>query len=109
MIILYILFVLLALIVVLLLIALINTIRIKDTDMSTFDFDIDPKKSELYAKELSELIKVETLSYDIKKDNAEPFRNMHTVMQKIFHNVYHTLEKLFPIQQIFLLHFLVIG
>jgi len=50
MIILYILFVLLALIVVLLLIALINTIRIKDTDMSTFDFDIDPKKSELYAK-----------------------------------------------------------
>jgi len=92
MIILYILFVLLALIVVLLLIALINTIRIKDTDMSTFDFDIDPKKSELYAKELSELIKVETLSYDIKKDNAEPFRNMHKVMQKIFPNVYNTLK-----------------
>lgn len=93
MIIIYILLVLLSLLVLSLLIALINTILIKDKDFSNKALEIDPKKSNQYAKELSELIKIETLSYDIDKDNSEPFRNMHIVMEKIFPNVYNTLEQ----------------
>ena len=93
MIILYILFVFLCLIVILLLIALINTLRIKDNNLTTIHLEIDPKTSDLYAKELSELIKIETLSYDINKDNVEPFRNMQKVMKEIFPNVFSTLEQ----------------
>lgn len=93
MIILHILFVLLSLIGILLLIALINTIKIKDKDISPSPLDIDSKKSDLYGKELSELIRIETLSYDINKDNSGPFRTMHKVMKDLFPNVYNTLEQ----------------
>ena len=93
MIILHILFIILSLVVILLLVALINTIRIKDKNLSTESLDIDHKVGDLYAKEFSEMIKIKTLSYDIDKDNAEPFRNMQKVMKEIFPNVYSTLEQ----------------
>lgn len=93
MIILHIFFVLLSLIVLLLLIALINTIRIKDTDFEAKNLNIDPEAGDLYAKELSELIKIKTLSYSLDEENYKPFRDMQKVMKDIFPNVYSTLEQ----------------
>jgi len=93
MIIIYILLIFIGIVTTLLLIALINTILIKDKNMSTSELKIDPKTSDSYAKEFSKMIQIKTLSYDKNKDNSEPFKEMQKVMKEIFPNVYNTLEQ----------------
>ncbi|XMB72345.1 M20/M25/M40 family metallo-hydrolase [Mycoplasmatota bacterium WC30] len=93
MIVLYIFLGLVGILVLLLLAALVNTIIIKDRTPNIEPIKIDSQQADKFAKELSKMIKVETLSYTNAEANIEKFDELQLVMKKLFPNVYSTLEQ----------------
>ena len=83
---------LIGLVILLMLIALINTMFIKENKDIATAKPVDLAVSKKYAKEFSEMIKVETLSYQKAIDNIEKFNELHDVMKKLFPNVFNKLE-----------------
>lgn len=93
MILLYILLAILIVFVLLLLIALVNTFKIRFKGSNNKKVSVDEALSHKYATEFSEMIKIETLSYDKEKDNVEPFLKMHKKMKELFPDVYKTMDQ----------------
>jgi carboxypeptidase PM20D1 len=93
MIVVYVLLGILGIVVLLLLIAFIRTLVIKDKNLDVEPHAIDPVKTEEYAKGLSQMIQVKTLSYQQDVDNVASFEKLHTVMKELFPNVYSTMEQ----------------
>ena len=81
----------LSVLVVLLLIALVRTL-IRGSKTSTYVPDPADKRAEPYAKKLSEMVKVETVSVFGQSD-PEKFRPLHKVMEREFPTVFEKLEK----------------
>ena len=72
MIVLYIFLGVLGVFILLLLIALFNSYRIKDKNMNIKPLPIDKERTEAYAKEFSEMIKIPTVSYSKELNNFLP-------------------------------------
>ncbi len=87
------LYIVLCLIALLLLILVINTIRIKDRKALGTPLKINEALNELHAKELSQMIKIETLSYQYDLDNHQKFDELHQLMERLFPLVHKTMEK----------------
>lgn len=94
MIVLYIFLGLLGLLIVLLFIALINTFLIEDKNKDVLPLDVDKDKMEEYAKGLSKMIQIPTLSYDKSKKNTELFTKLQDEMKNLFPNVYKEVEEI---------------
>ncbi len=88
----YILLGVLGVLVLLLLVALVNTFLIEDKS-SNQPISIDKEKSEIYAKELSEMIRIKTLSYDKEKNNTDDFKKLQTKMKELFPHLYKEVEE----------------
>lgn len=87
------LWIILGIIALLLIIALINTIIIKDRKEVKQALEVSDEEALELAKEFGEMIKVKTLSYEPEKNNFEKFDELHEVMEKLFPNVFKTMEK----------------
>ncbi|HOO44431.1 MAG TPA: M20/M25/M40 family metallo-hydrolase, partial [Bacillota bacterium] len=86
---------LLGILVILLLVALYHSHQIKDKEEVVTPEITDLKKADVLAKEFSQMIKVETLSYEKELGNTEKFDELHQVMKKLFPK---TFEKLTVIE-----------
>jgi carboxypeptidase PM20D1 len=86
---------LIALVFDLLLIALINAIRIKAEYLQgkEYDEDINAELPQKYAKDLSEMIKVRTVS-ERGKDYSESINEFHKCLEKLYPNIHKNLEKI---------------
>lgn len=82
---------LIGIIVILLLTALFNTFLITDKTQKQ-PIMVDQKKTEEYAKGLSELIQIPTISYSEELNNEEQFHKLHQRMKDLFPNVFQKLE-----------------
>lgn len=88
----YILLGFLGLLILLLLVALVNTFLIQDKSNNE-PLEMDKNKTEVYAKELSKMIQVKTMSYDKEKNNTESFLKLQTQMKELFPNLYKEVEE----------------
>ena len=82
----------LCIILLLLLIAVIRTLLIGKKQTS-YTPSTDQKRIDEYAKKLSTMVQFETVSVRGKPD-PEKFRKFHKVLEKLFPNVFKTLEKI---------------
>ena len=82
----------LGIILLLLLIAVIRTLLIGKKQTS-YTPSTDQKRIDEYAKKLSTMVQFETVSVRGKPD-PEKFRKFHKVLEKLFPNVFKTLEKI---------------
>ncbi|QWB99377.1 M20/M25/M40 family metallo-hydrolase [Mycoplasmatota bacterium] len=85
------LYIALAIIGILLLIAWIRFIWIKDRQSVT-ENKVDQNLALKYAKDLSKMIKIKTLSYDPKINNQETFIQLKAKMKSMFPNVFHVMD-----------------
>lgn len=82
---------LLMIIAVLLLVAVVRTLMVK-SKKSTYAPKNEPEREALYAKKLSDMVKVETISSKEEKDLTK-FYNFHKVLEKNFPLIHSNLEK----------------
>jgi len=83
-------YILLGILIILFLVTFIRFLLIKESDQVS-THEVDKEKALTYARGLSKMVQVKTLSYDESKDNKEAFIELIDVMKSLFPKVFQTM------------------